>query len=766
MLQITIFPIKNKLDAATLEESNHTGAFEYLPEAKGNSYEKLLQGEPAISCTFQILPSTSGDKREDELIKSGGYMWLLSATRRALIGLGTVTVVSMSYNEKLTENKNHKALIVNSVLKGIAAEDMESMLPELMTAIGDTLKIETSLPSLTKPQKIETFKSETNETPQETETKTKTETDPNMEENINALDAKNADSFHAEKMIDDNKRQEKGDFTIPNSSQTTEKESMESEAEASWKDFFSIRDESEEDLSATDENKTNNPPEENSYEIDTSTENAGNLGKEEVDSVKEKESEKTDSLPVKDPFIDKEADKEDFSAKAQPAHSDVIADKEEKFSELTLSELQEKLHKESSREKPFLNMISEYIPQSNLENIELFKEYKDVDADTETISSKEKIAILFERAMNYCYQNKRSDLAHAQDGSRNLAVFTEMLTQYIAHLDLPVEDREYFTDKMQRALFSYYVLEPLINDPDISDIKVLAPDKINVKIKGIHYSVTGLKFLNEDDYEMFVVGVMRRNHAKNINGISSFTDVKFCKDYILRFSISFPQLNVSGSPVLHIRKTEKEKLMLPDLIKAGMMDEKIANYLKDKLRTSRGIVFAGPSASGKSKCLNAMVEEIPYTDSGLVIQESDEIFAQNHPNIMCQHICYREDGSILIGMDKLGENGLICDIKYFIIGEIKGREARDFLRAANTGHICLCTTHTPSAEETIPRLADYVMRDATAKYTLEEAERLLKDLEVIVYISEFKIREISEVIGYDEKEHHLIYRTVYLRDAA
>ena len=327
MLQITIFPIKNKLDAATLEESNHAGAFEYLPEAKGNSYEKLLQGEPAISCTFQILPSTSGDKREDELIKSGGYMWLLSAARRALIGLETVTVVSMSYNEKLTENKNHKALIVNSVLKGIAIEDMESMLTELMTAIGDTLKIETSLPPLTKPQKIETFKSETNETPQET--KTETETDPNMEENINALDVKNADSFHAKKTIDDNERQEKSEFTIPDSSQTTEKESMESEAETSWKDFFSIRDESEEDLSATDENKTNNPPEENSYEIDTSTENAGKFGKEEVDSVKEKENEKTDSLPVKDPFIDKEADKEDFSAKAQPAHLDVIADKDD-----------------------------------------------------------------------------------------------------------------------------------------------------------------------------------------------------------------------------------------------------------------------------------------------------------------------------------------------------------------------------------------------------------------------------------------------------
>ena len=60
------------------------------------------------------------------------------------------------------------------------------------------------------------------------------------------------------------------------------------------------------------------------------------------------------------------------------------------------------------------------------------------------------------------------------------------------------------------------------------------------------------------------------------------------------------------------------------------------------------------------------------------------------------------------------------------------------------------------------RSADYVMRGT--RYSMEEAERLLKDLEIIVYVDRFKIREITEVLGYDEEQKKLIYRTVYLRD--
>ena len=83
------------------------------------------------------------------------------------------------------------------------------------------------------------------------------------------------------------------------------------------------------------------------------------------------------------------------------------------------------------------------------------------------------------------------------------------------------------------------------------------------------------------------------------------------------------------------------------------------------------------------------------------------------------------------------------------------------LRASNTGHKCWCTVHSQSAEETILRLADYVKLGAD--YSLTEAERMLKDLEVIVYMENYKIREISEIKGYDEENKHIIYERIYVK---
>ena len=506
-------------------------------------------------------------------------------------------------------------------------------------------------------------------------------------------------------------------------------------------DIFSI---------AQKQEKTSNIEEFEKFELENNEENQKN---EKMDSFFIEESDKNEEkLFLNEPHEIEDENETKFQKKEN---------KEEQLKRQ--KETQKELLKKSSKKAPFLNVIDNYIPDSNLENKELFKTYHDVDYNIKTTASKDKIDKLFNQALSYCYQNKRSELSHAQEGSGDIKAFLNTIAIYVKDsLDLPVEDRDYFMDKIKRALFSYYILIPLINDPQVSDIKVLAPDKINVKIDGIHYSVDGLKFVDADDFFTFTLGLMRRNGAKPINGISKFTDTKFCDNYILRFDVTFPQINVSGFPVVHIRKMEKNKMMISDLIKAGMLDEKMAAYFKDKLRTSKGIVIAGPSACGKSKFLNALVEEIPFTEAGLAIQEADEIFAKNHPNIMCQHMYFGANGNVLAGMDKLGENGLVCDVKYFIIGEIKGAEARDFLRAANTGHICLCTVHTPSAEETIPRLADYVMRGT--RYSMEEAERLLKDLEIIVYVDRFKIREITEVLGYDEEQKKLIYRTVYLRD--
>lgn len=105
--------------------------------------------------------------------------------------------------------------------------------------------------------------------------------------------------------------------------------------------------------------------------------------------------------------------------------------------------------------------------------------------------------------------------------------------------------------------------------------------------------------------------------------------------------------------------------------------------------------------------------------------------------------------------------GLLTDLDYFIIGEVKGAEAKYFINAADTGHRCWCSVHSPSSTDAIDKLADYVMYET--KYSKEEATYMLKDLGTVIFMQNFKVYEISEISGYDYKTKSLIYTPVYKR---
>ena len=92
---------------------------------------------------------------------------------------------------------------------------------------------------------------------------------------------------------------------------------------------------------------------------------------------------------------------------------------------------------------------------------------------------------------------------------------------------------------------------------------------------------------------------------------------------------------------------------------------------------------------------------------------------------------------------------------------MKGAEAKYFINAADTGHRCWCSVHSPSSTDAIDKLADYVMCET--KYSKEEATYMLKDLGTVIFMQNFKVYEISEISGYDYKTKSLIYTPVYKR---
>lgn len=75
-----------------------------------------------------------------------------------------------------------------------------------------------------------------------------------------------------------------------------------------------------------------------------------------------------------------------------------------------------------------------------------------------------------------------------------------------------------------------------------------------------------------------------------------------------------------------------------------------------------------------------------------------------------------------------------------------------------TGAIGMCTAHGSSVEDGMDKLADYVTYDTP--YTKEQALEMLKRLNTVVYVQDFEIKDVAEVMGYDDVSKKLIYHHI------
>lgn len=321
--------------------------------------------------------------------------------------------------------------------------------------------------------------------------------------------------------------------------------------------------------------------------------------------------------------------------------------------------------------------------------------------------------------------------------------------------DMTFKDLKYIIDELTCAAAGFYILDPLINDPKISDIKVVSPSKIRVKVRGSRRT-SNLRFINEADYYRFLDGIIMRYQLDPDKDIYVFTDKHTNTSFVLRLNLTMQTIN-SGYPTLHIRKISKNKPNIESLVKMGVMDEQTANYLIWAARNAKGMVFTGKGSSGKTTVMNTLLEYTPSDASGLVIQESEELYSDK-PEMTFEHITDQYD------LKALAKNGLLTDIDYFIIGEIKGDEALDFIVAATTGNKAWCSVHGSSTMGGLDRLADYIMKANKSKYDRAQAMSMLKDLQVVVFMKNFKVAEISEITGYNPETQQLTFRTVLKRD--
>ena len=146
--------------------------------------------------------------------------------------------------------------------------------------------------------------------------------------------------------------------------------------------------------------------------------------------------------------------------------------------------------------------------------------------------------------------------------------------------------------------------------------------------------------------------------------------------------------------------------------KIPTMDELgLPQICKDLIARPRGlIVVTGPTGSGKTTTLAAMIQHLNQTDSRYVITIEDPI-EYRHPNIKCA-VSQRELSVDTYSYASALKYVLRQDPDVILIGEMRDFEtAATVLTVAETGHLILSTGHAPSAAQSIERIVDLFPTD-------------------------------------------------------
>lgn len=126
---------------------------------------------------------------------------------------------------------------------------------------------------------------------------------------------------------------------------------------------------------------------------------------------------------------------------------------------------------------------------------------------------------------------------------------------------------------------------------------------------------------------------------------------------------------------------------------------------------------------------------------------------------MFKHVSHGFGGEPICTLEDLGKMALVEGCNQFIIGEVKGGEMRNAMTLLNAGGYFATTLHATNAYEVLDKAADLVKYGSS--YTFNEARRMLKTIDTVVYMEGYKIREILEVVGYDDKTNQYQYINIY-----
>jgi pilus assembly protein CpaF len=316
---------------------------------------------------------------------------------------------------------------------------------------------------------------------------------------------------------------------------------------------------------------------------------------------------------------------------------------------------------------------------------------------------------------------------------------------------LSLVEKDRVIEEILDEVFGLGPLEPLLQDPTISDILVTTPHLVYVERGGKLYR-TPVEF-KDDAHLLRIIEKVVSRVGRRVDESSPLVDARLPDGS--RVNAAIPPVAVDG-PLLSIRRFGRHALKGEDLVSKLALTEGMLELLKGCVKARLNVLICGGTGSGKTTLLNALSSYIPEDERIVTIEDAAELRLQQTHVARMETRPANVEGTGAIHIRQLVINALRMRPDRIIVGEVRSEEALDMLQAMNTGHDgSLTTIHANTPRDGLGRL-EVMVGMANANMGIRSVrQQIASAVDLFVQTSRFsdgarRITHITEVIGMEQ----------------
>ncbi len=314
------------------------------------------------------------------------------------------------------------------------------------------------------------------------------------------------------------------------------------------------------------------------------------------------------------------------------------------------------------------------------------------------------------------------------------------------------QDRENLVTEIQHETFGLGPIEPLMQDPTISDILVNGPREVYVERRG-KLEKTRVIFRN-DAHLLQVIDRIVSAVGRRVDESSPMVDARLPDGS--RVNAIIPPLALNG-PVLSIRRFAVDPLRVSDLVELSTITPDLAELLRAAVQARLNMLVSGGTGAGKTTMLNVLSNFVSNTERIVTIEDSAELQLQQEHVVRLETRPPNIEGMGAVTQRDLLRNVLRMRPDRIIVGEVRGPEVLDMLQAMNTGHDgSLSTVHANSSRDALSRIETMVLMAGIPLPVRAMRDYVASALDMIIHLARLsdgtrKVVRVTEVVGMEEE---------------